>query len=405
VRTYGFRYLTEFHCIGAECEDNCCTGWGIHVDKEHFERIEQALTQTEEGRAELARAFEPERRFEDPQRFALVVLTEKRDCSLLGADKLCTLQQRFGEEVLGDVCAIFPRSAAALGKGEGTRFELSATVSCPEVARRCLLSGDATDIVELPTDRIARGLLFRTVRGDEDVYRSSFEPVRNLLLSILSRRHVPVASRMFAIAWFSEQTLAFLHKDAQRADREAIGRLFQLLSQPEALDRFHQELSAAQLNQPFPASVVLQVMVAAREDPSARLLRLIDAAIDLDGADPAKLLANHRQRTAALSPQARDVLELALEGYAKNAVFKEWYVLTPSFARWLQHLVIRMALIRYLFATHARREEDPKAAVVDVVYSLSRTFEHGDKSIGEMIDDLTSQGMTTLGHAIALLTF
>ena len=77
----------------------------------------------------------------------------------------------------------------------------------------------------------------------------------------------------------------------------------------------------------------------------------------------------------------------------------------PSLSRWVLHLLIRVAILRYLFAGHARVTEDPGAAIVEVVYSLSRTFEHGDRSIAVAVDDLEAQGMVTLGHAVSLLTF
>jgi lysine-N-methylase len=391
--------MAEFRCIGGDCEDNCCGGWSVIVDEEHYRAIERVIAPEE-----LTRAFKREEST-DPQRHALMVLDENLRCMMLQPDGLCTLHGRYGEEVIPNACAIFPRSAAVVGNGDGQHFELSATLSCPEVARRALLHDDGTDLIEVPNDRIVRGLLFRKLHGNEDLYHAGFESVRGLMMSILAQRRITVAGRLFAIAWFAEQTRPFLHDKAERADRELIMKLFGLLKQPEALDRFQHELAAAQLNQPFPASVVMQVMVAAREDPAARLLSLIDEALERDGADPAAMLAAHRRRMDALPPKSAAALELALEAFAKNGIFKDWYVRMPSLWRWVVHLLIRVAITRYLFAAHPRAAEDPGAALVEVIYSLSRTFEHGDRSIAGMIDDLEAQGMATLGHAVALLTF
>jgi lysine-N-methylase len=393
--------MDGFQCIGAECEDDCCSGWAVPVDEAHYHAIEQALGASSE---ELARSIQVEAQ-PQKQRHALMVLDDQRHCSMLAEDRLCKLQGRFGESVLPDACAIYPRAAAAVGSGDGTHFELSASLSCPEIARRCLLVDGATELVELPNDKVVRGLLFRVLRGDEGFYQAGFEAVRNLVMGLLSQRRVSVASRLFAVAWFAEQSRPWLHDKAEGVDRETLGRLFQLLRQPEALDRFAGELSAAKLNQPFPASVVLQVMTAAREDPAPLLLELIDRALAQDEADPAKLLAAHRQRTSQLAPEAVQVMELALEAFAKNAAYKDWYLRTPSFARWFQGLVIRVAIVRYLYVAHPLVKDDPGAAMVEVVYSLARTFEHGDRSIGKMIDELEAQGMVTLGHALSLLTF
>jgi lysine-N-methylase len=396
VQTIGLRYLESFQCIGAECEDDCCSGWAVPVDEKHFHAIEQALAGTDE----LARSLRVD---PDPKtrRHALMILDDERHCAMLGQDKLCKLQARFGETVLPDACAIFPRAAAAVGN----HFELSASLSCPEIARRCLLVDGATEMVELPKESVVRGILFRVLRGDEGVYQASFEAVRGLVMGLLSQRRVPIATRLCAVAWFAEQTRPWLHEKAESADREALGRLFLMLRQPEALERFQEQISSARFDEPFPASVVLQVMLAAREDPAPLFAELIERALASDAADPVKIFAAHRRRAGELPREALAVQELALEAFAKNAAFKEWYLLMPSFSRWTQALMIRVAVIRYLFAAHPLVKADPAGAMVEVVYSMSRTFDHGDRSIRKMIDELEAQRMVTLGHALSLVTF
>ena len=32
------KYVEKFKCIGGECEDNCCMGWDIDVDKKKIGR-------------------------------------------------------------------------------------------------------------------------------------------------------------------------------------------------------------------------------------------------------------------------------------------------------------------------------------------------------------------------------
>ena len=36
------RYYTDFHCIGDQCEDNCCHGWTISIDKEDVSSLCQS---------------------------------------------------------------------------------------------------------------------------------------------------------------------------------------------------------------------------------------------------------------------------------------------------------------------------------------------------------------------------
>jgi lysine-N-methylase len=401
VRTVGLRYLDGFRCIGAECEDDCCTGWAVPVDEPHFHAIEARLGDTAEGKAELQRALIPQPE-PNRQRFALMILDERRRCAMLGEDRLCTLHGRFGEEVLPDTCAVFPRSSGVVGG----RFELSASLSCPEVARRCLLADGATDPVEMSDDRIVRGLIYKAVRGDEGAYHAAFDAVRTLILGVLSQRQVPVASRLFALAWFADQTRAWLHEQAANVDREALSRLAQLLRQPGAIERFHQQLQSAQLREPFAASVVQQVLVAASDDPAPLFGLLVQGSLARDGdTDPAPLWEAHRARQATLSASTVEKLELALEAFCKNFAFKDWYIKAPSFTRWLHGLLVRVTILRYLVVAHPDTPADPERAIVQVAYSFSRTMEHDDRSMARILDALHTQGMQTLAHAVSLLTF
>ncbi len=34
-------YMKEFQCIGSECEDTCCAGWRVSVDKDTFMKYRQ----------------------------------------------------------------------------------------------------------------------------------------------------------------------------------------------------------------------------------------------------------------------------------------------------------------------------------------------------------------------------
>ena len=30
------KYMTQFKCIGGACEDNCCIGWDVDIDKNTY---------------------------------------------------------------------------------------------------------------------------------------------------------------------------------------------------------------------------------------------------------------------------------------------------------------------------------------------------------------------------------
>jgi lysine-N-methylase len=68
---------------------------------------------------------------------------------------LCGIQRDHGEQFLGDACYFYPRSTRTLG---GDTL-LTATLSCPEIARLSLLSeGDAFADADMTTERVPTGM-------------------------------------------------------------------------------------------------------------------------------------------------------------------------------------------------------------------------------------------------------
>lgn len=124
-------YYEPFRCIGAACEDTCCNGWTVHVDKATYGKYQTCSD------AHLA-----------PSLHTLVTINEKRTgdddyaqitlsgdgCHFL-AEGLCSIQQRLGEEYLSNMCATYPRVVNRAGE----MWQRSLDLSCPEAARMALL--------------------------------------------------------------------------------------------------------------------------------------------------------------------------------------------------------------------------------------------------------------------------
>src|SRR5438132_3788026 len=100
------RYLERFQCIGSACEENCCTGWRVLVDKDHFKRLREAMGESRDGRERFhasLKVLPSEERA--PLHHAAIERRDDGTCTFFGADRLCELQQRFGEEMLSNTCA------------------------------------------------------------------------------------------------------------------------------------------------------------------------------------------------------------------------------------------------------------------------------------------------------------
>lgn len=135
--------MNNFKCIGGSCEDNCCIGWDVDIDKETYKKY-QKVTHPRMKR-ELDRFISKNpASYDEKIDYAFAMLDSNKHCSFLNADHLCLIHKHLGESYLSNVCGSFPRINNVID-GE---MEQSATISCPEVARFVLASQASMEIVE-----------------------------------------------------------------------------------------------------------------------------------------------------------------------------------------------------------------------------------------------------------------
>lgn len=140
-----FTYLEGFSCIGGACEDTCCIGWDVDIDQRTFESYEGV--RESEVAEDLHLLVKRNPVSSDPGiDFARVVLKSGKRCPFLDADRLCRIQSALGEKALSNVCAGFPRFYNQVGD----TLEETATLSCPEIARKVLLGNQVSQPGQSP---------------------------------------------------------------------------------------------------------------------------------------------------------------------------------------------------------------------------------------------------------------
>ena len=113
-------YYKEFECIADKCEDTCCAGWQIVIDKESLKKYTKVKG---DFRKRLWRSI-------DWFQGTFKQDKEKR-CAFLNERSLCDLYLSQGEEGFCKTCREYPRHTEEF---EGVR-EITLSISCPEVAR------------------------------------------------------------------------------------------------------------------------------------------------------------------------------------------------------------------------------------------------------------------------------
>lgn len=115
------------------------------MEPEAYARIGRALAGTASDRAAFARGLRTE-----AGSYQIAHLPAGH-CGFLEGG-LCSLHRRFGEALLPDVCTSFPRAVTH----RGPERLLTASLACPEAARRLLLAPDGAERVEVPEAALPR---------------------------------------------------------------------------------------------------------------------------------------------------------------------------------------------------------------------------------------------------------
>ncbi len=186
------RYADRFRCIGPECEDSCCQGWGMYVDKATYKkyRATPSLRQAAGEHIEI----NPDAR--NNFQYARIKFPASNRCPFLADDKLCSIQKEHGSEFLSKTCARYPR---ALVRFDG-KMQRGLYLSCPEAARIVLLNPQL-----LPADGPRYQQLIP--EGLRQITSSALDPLqlRAFALDLLQDESYPLWQRMFVLGVISRR--------------------------------------------------------------------------------------------------------------------------------------------------------------------------------------------------------
>ena len=167
-------YYEEFKCIADKCEDTCCAGWQIVIDKESLQKYKKVRGNFRKRMLGSVNWLQGTFRQDKDKR-----------CAFLNENNLCDLYLAQGKNGFCKTCREYPRHTEEV---EGVR-EITLSLSCPEVAR----------IVMNRTEPVA--FISREEDGDEEFddfdpfLYSVLEDARKEMLGILQDRSLTVAER------------------------------------------------------------------------------------------------------------------------------------------------------------------------------------------------------------------
>lgn len=193
------RYMTEFRCVGPECEDTCCkSDWNIALDKKTAMAY---LNCPKESIRNMAKKIIKISENSNNHKLLYGVIGPQEDgnvlCGFCSKEGLCEVHSKLGEKALSKTCYTYPRNINIIN---GQR-EISAQLSCIEVAKKVLLDENSLEFVEGKLSFNEEQLITHLKLDTRCIFKCEehekiFWDLRLLILRILSNRAYLVEDRL-----------------------------------------------------------------------------------------------------------------------------------------------------------------------------------------------------------------
>lgn len=193
-------YYPQFQCIGAECEDTCCVGWTVTIDKKTYKKYQsisdlafrkKVLSKINRNKAQLNN---------EPYK---IKLNSDSACPFLDQDRLCEIYKNCGESYLSNTCSSFPRH----GRKFFDQVESTLSLGCPEAARLALLHEQPVQLIDIEPDSVHSQQLTKInlpslTEHLPAEYQQPCESFRMLCLLAVQMRQFSLDQRLFMIGFF-----------------------------------------------------------------------------------------------------------------------------------------------------------------------------------------------------------
>ncbi|UYX52213.1 flagellin lysine-N-methylase [Bacillus thuringiensis] len=201
-------YIKKFHCIGSQCEDTCCKGWVISVDKNCYDFYKNEKDTALSPYFQECISTTPDSNTDDS--YGAIELTSQGTCPFLTEDNLCKIYLEYGSKGMCKVCTFYPRITKKVNK----EYYQTGDLSCPEMARLILLSPKLSKwIVSNNSDDIDF-LISNQLNSNYNQIKS----IQQILINIINMKEYSLSKRLWLISAFIEQ----LHVLVQKGNHKAI---------------------------------------------------------------------------------------------------------------------------------------------------------------------------------------
>ncbi|MGF1726645.1 flagellin lysine-N-methylase [Photobacterium nomapromontoriensis] len=359
------QFVEKFSCIADKCEDHCCHGWNILIDKPTYRFMTEKSEFKDKARAMIIKTPKT-------SVYAQIKLDAQGVCPFRDSQGLCDVHKAHGHSRLSTTCKTYPRTNAVRGE----RVERSLTLSCPEAARQVLLNPSAM----MFSEKVNFEPNFKPAAYRYPYY---YDAVRQLYVDVLLMEGVTLEAKLFMLGMSLKMLDA--KKDEQASFQETLDFCIERIVNGEFLAMYERTGSMVEMHALF-------------------LTKLYNVHLALGITEKHGLVLNrihqiHAQLVDTLGQAGADVAQqkiILLQGF--NGHYQDYVAANPHV--WLNYFlygmykhdfptkglyevfseqVIDFFLLRGALSAIASKRQLEDNDVIHVVQSYHRARSHGVK--------------------------
>lgn len=392
-------YYDEFKCIGGSCEDSCCVGWDIDIDKITFRKYYKVQD------SEMKRMFQKnvhnnEESFSDDVDYGKVKLKSDKRCPFLDCDNYCVIHSKLGEDYLSNVCTCFPRITNLV---DGC-YERSLDVACPEAARILLLKEDGIKFKE-SEEVIGKHIISNQVDTKAKELKNSlakyFKEIREVSIKIIQNRNLDLSERLYILGEFingledeSESNFNNISKFIKNYDINTAEGFYEKNSLYFMLqiDFFKKMISLLNVDKEVDSSLF--------KEYTKQIIKSFN--LDKEEVEPRKYIKIFEE----YNKKYMDEYTYIFENYLVNFIYNNMFPFNEKesiFDGYIM-LLMRYSFMRfYLVGEYIEERKDSKEDIVRFIQIFSKTIEHHRSYLTKSMRHIKEKEFNNIEFAKTLL--
>lgn len=389
IKTLEPNYLKEFQCIADRCEDSCCGGWTIGIDKKTFKKYKK----NKEYKKNISKNNSSLNDYD----YGVMKTDENGNCVFLNSEALCSIVLSSGPEELCKTCKNYPRHFSIYG--DRNHQEISLSTSCPEAARKVILMDEKISFNMDESNYSKFDIAsFSVPLNIKDIRFYSWD-IRYTVIEILQNNSYSLNEKLTLIGLLCRDVDEAYTNDNLHLIENVLNKYKKVLE-----SRISMNLLDEYSDKNFS---IIKKIIESRSTNHKKYNELIKN-FENQLVKNKNLNEYTELRRNLINTVYKEFITrkpYALENYLVNYVFRNNFpvnglTLTDSFYILCAHFGLIKNLLLALGAKHGEINDEH---AVDVIYSVGRVMEHNKVFFDLLISDVKTNGENSIAHAVILL--